>query len=219
MKRKWFETLLTTPLNSKVAVMKKLIVSLCVLSLLAGCATQIPTEALQFQPDTLANRQLQSRKYDIKSEKELLTASNNVLQDMGFNLDESNMPLGVIVASKNRDATDSGQIAGAILMAALFRVQTNYDKDQKIRASLVTKPAATNNPIQVDVTTKTGKQVKFSQPVEAPSGYVVRVTFQRLVWNQKGVLSKIEGINDPEIYQEFFDKLSKSIFLQAQNVE
>ncbi len=219
MKREWFETLLTTPLNSKVAVMKKLIVSLCVLSLLAGCATQIPTEALQFQPDTLANRQLQSRKYDIKSEKELLTASNNVLQDMGFNLDESNMPLGVIVASKNRDATDSGQIAGAILMAALFRVQTNYDKDQKIRASLVTKPAATNNPIQVDVTTKTGKQVKFSQPVEAPSGYVVRVTFQRLVWNQKGVLSKIEGINDPEIYQEFFDKLSKSIFLQAQNVE
>lgn len=219
MKREWFETLLTTPLNSKVAVMKKLIVSLCVLSLLAGCATQIPPEALQFQPDTLANRQLQSRKYDIKSEKELLTASNNVLQDMGFNLDESNMPLGVIVASKNRDATDSGQIAGAILMAALFRVQTNYDKDQKIRASLVTKPAATNNPIQVDVTTKTGKQVKFGQPVEAPSGYVVRVTFQRLVWNQKGVLSKIEGINDPEIYQEFFDKLSKSIFLQAQNVE
>ncbi len=100
--------------------MKKLIVSLCVLTLLAGCASQIPPEALQFQPDTLANRQLQSRKYDIKSEEELVTASKNVLQDMGFNLDESNMPLGVIVASKNRDATDSGQIAGAILMAALL---------------------------------------------------------------------------------------------------
>ena len=219
MKKVWFETLPTTLLNSKATVMKKLIASLCIVRLLAGCATQIPPEALQFQPDTLANRQLQSRKYDIKSEKELLSASNNVLQDMGFNLDESNMPLGVIVASKNRDATDSGQIAGAILMAALFRVQTNYDKDQKIRASLVTKPAATNNPIQVDVTTRTGKQVKFNQSVEAPNGYVVRVTFQRLVWNQKGVLSKIEGINDPEIYQEFFDKLSKSIFLQAQNVE
>jgi hypothetical protein len=199
--------------------MKKIVASFCIIALLAGCAAQIPPEALQFQPDTLANRQLQSRKYDIKSEKELLTASNNVLQDMGFNLDESNMQLGVLVASKNRDATDGGQIAGAILLAALFRVQASYDKDQKIRASLVTKPAATNNPIQVDVTTKTGKQIKFNQPVEAQNGYVVRVTFQRLVWNQRGVLTKIEGINEPEIYQEFFDKLSKSIFLQAQNVE
>jgi len=199
--------------------MKKIISCLAIIGMLGGCATQIPPEALQFQPDTLANRQLQSRKYDIKSEKELLSASNNVLQDMGFNLDESNMSLGVIVASKNRDATDGGQIAGAILMAALFRVQTSYDKDQKIRASLVTKPAATNNAIQVDVTTKTGKQVKFNQPVEASNGFVVRVTFQRLVWNQRGALTKIEGINDPEIYQEFFDKLSKSIFLQAQNVE
>lgn len=199
--------------------MKKLIASFCIIGMLAGCAAQIPPEALQFQPDTLANRQLQSRKYDIKSEKELLTASNNVLQDMGFNLDESNMQLGILVASKTRDATDGGQIAGAILLAALFKVQASYDKDQKIRASLVTKPAATNNPIQVDVTTKSGKQVKFNQSVEAQNGYVVRVTFQRLVWNQRGVLTKIEGINDSEIYQEFFDKLSKSIFLQAQNVE
>ncbi|QWD10002.1 hypothetical protein G6713_04605 [Polynucleobacter paneuropaeus] len=199
--------------------MKKIISCIAIIAMLAGCASQIPPEALQFQPDTLANRQLQSRKYDIKSEKELLTASNNVLQDMGFGLDESNMQLGVIVASKNRDATDAGQIAGAVLLAALFRVQASYDKDQKIRASLVTKPATTNNPIQVDVKTKAGKQIKFDQPVESNNGFVVRVTFQRLVWNQKGVLTKIEGINDPEIYQEFFDKLSKSIFLQAQNVE
>jgi hypothetical protein len=199
--------------------MKRIIACIAIIGMLGGCASQIPPEALQFNPDTIANRQLQSRKYEIKSEKELLTASNNVLQDMGFNLDESNMDLGVLVASKNRDATDGGQIAGAILLAALFRVQASYDKDQKIRASIVTKPAATSNPIEVEVTTKTGKQIKFNQPVNAPKGYVVRVTFQRLVWNQKGVLTKIEGINDPEIYQEFFDKLSKSIFLQAQNVE
>lgn len=199
--------------------MKKIICSFCILTTLVGCAAQIPPEALQFQPDTLANRQLQSRKYDIKSERDLLTASNNVLQDMGFNLDESNMQLGVIVASKNRDATDGGQVAGAILLAALFRVQASYDKNQKIRASLVTKPASTNNPIQVNVATQTGKQIKFNQPVEVENAHIVRITFQRLVWDQRGILTKIEGINDPEIYKEFFDKLSKSIFLQAQNVE
>ena len=89
--------------------MKKLVACAAIVGLLAGCVQPIPPEALQFQPDNLQNRQLQSRKYDIKSEKELLTASNNVLQDMGFNLDESNMPLGVLVASKSRDATEAGQ--------------------------------------------------------------------------------------------------------------
>lgn len=192
---------------------------MAVISLLAGCVQPIPPEALQFQPDTLGNRQLQSRKYDIKSEKDLLSASNNVLQDMGFNLDESNMPLGVIVASKSRDATEAGQIVGAMFMAFMFGANAaSYDKVQKIRASLVTKPASTNNPIEVDIKTKSGKQIKFDQQVEMPNSYVVRVTFQRMVWNQKGILTTIEGINEPEIYQEFFDKLSKSIFLQAQNV-
>jgi hypothetical protein len=179
--------------------MKKILIfiSLTSLLLLSGCASNtIPPEALQFQPDTLSNRQLQSRKYDIKTEKELLGASSAVLQDMGFNLDESNTTLGVIVASKSRDARDGGQIAGAVLMGVLFGANAvTYDKDQKIRASLVTKPA------------------------DGSKGYMVRVTFQRLVWNQKGILSKIEGINEKEIYQEFYDKLSKSVFLQAQNVE
>ena len=200
--------------------MKKIICCLTIAAMLAGCVGQIPPEALQFQPDNLANRQMQSRKYDIKSEKELLSASSNVLQDMGFNLDESNMHLGVIVASKSRDATDGGQVAGAILLGVLFgAAAVNYDKTQKIRASLVTKPASIKDPIHVSVATKAGKQIKFDQPVEAPNGFIVRVTFQRMVWNQRGVLTKIEGVNDADIYQEFYEKLSKSIFLQAQNVE
>ena len=199
---------------------KKAIASVCAISIFSGCATTIPPEALQMQPDTLANRQIQSRKFDIKTEKELLSASASVLQDMGFNLDESQTSLGVIVASKSRDAKEGGQIAGAILMGFLFGAAAmSYDKDQKIRASLVTKPAVTNNPIKVELTTNAGKNVKFDQQVEASSGFVVRVTFQRLVWNQNGVMTKIEGINDPSIYTEFYDKLSKSVFLQAQNVD
>jgi hypothetical protein len=199
---------------------KKTIASICAISIFSGCATTIPPEALQMQPDTLANRQQQSRKYDIKTEKELLSASASVLQDMGFNLDESQTSLGVIVASKSRSATDGGQIAGAIVMGILFgAAAVNYDKNQKIRASLVTKPAVTNNPIKVELTTNAGKNIKFDQQVDASSGFVVRVTFQRLVWNQNGVLTKIEGINDPAIYTEFYDKLSKSVFLQAQNVD
>jgi hypothetical protein len=175
---------------------KKLIcTALAGVFLVSGCATTIPPEALKFNPDTLANRQLQARKFDTKNEKELLSASAAVLQDLGFNLDESTPGLGVLVASKKRDARDSGQIAGQILLGVLFGAAAmNIDSEQLIRASLVTKPAENGN------------------------GYILRVTFQRVVWNQNKQVSKIEAINDLETYKGFFDKLSKSVFLEAQNI-
>lgn len=160
----------------------------------SGCANNtIPPAALQLQKDTLADRQLQTRRFETEDEKALLVAGSGVLQDLGFNLDESETQLGVLVGSKKRDATDAGQMAGAIAMAVLFGSDMAVDKDQLIRASLVTKQS------------KNG-------------GYLLRITFQRVVWNNKGVISKIQAIKDNDIYVQFFDKLSKAVFLDAQEI-
>lgn len=174
--------------------MKKfpLILLVTVISLTA-CMPSIPKDALTLRPDTIALRQLQTRRFDDNDEKKLLAASIAVMQDLGFTLEESEVGLGVIVASKDRDATDGGQVAGKILLAVLFGANTPIDATQKIRVSLVTRPTengATN----------------------------VRVTFQRLVWNDRGELSRIESLEDPTIYQEFFEKLSKSVFLTANQI-
>ena len=58
----------------------------------------IPKDALQFNIDTLADRQLQTRKFDIKDEKALILAGAGVLQDMGYAIDESETFQGVLVA-------------------------------------------------------------------------------------------------------------------------
>src|SRR3990172_7875325 len=114
---------------------------------------------------------------------------------MGFNIDESETKLGLIASSKMRSAQNAGQIVAAVLVAALGGGAMPVDKEQKMRASVVTRPVGTQ-----------GEYI------------AVRVTFQRIVWNTQGQVTKSESLIDPAIYQEFFDKLSKSIFLEAQEI-
>lgn len=168
------------------------------LLVLSACAT-IPKDALVLSPDSLERRQLQTRRLEGIDEKALLAAAAGVLQDLGFNIDESETKLGVIVASKDRSAITGSQVAGAVLLA-LLGTYSAIDKTQKIRVSLVTRPAHAAD----------GSRVQGS--------HLLRITIQRLVWNTDGMLTRIESIEDPEIYVEFFDKLSKSIFLELHQI-
>jgi hypothetical protein len=176
--------------------MKKMY-SLILLSvfILAGCQTKIPKEALELSPQSLEMRQLQTRYFDTTDEQTLLVSSAGLLQDLGFNIDESETELGFILGSKDRDAKNAGQIAGAILLAALTGAYMPTDDHQKMRACVLTHPAGENN-----------------QRIAA------RVTFQRIVWNTQGQISTRECITDPEVYQEFFSKLSKAVFLEANEI-
>lgn len=162
--------------------------------LLAGCEQGIPKEALQLSPDSLERRQTQTRVFETKDEAQLLSASAALLQDLGFTLDESEVALGVIVGSKDRDAVETGQVVTSIAVAVLFGASVPWDQNQKIRAAVVTRDLAERN------------------------GYAVRLTMQRIVWNTQGQVSKTEPLDEPEMYQEFFDRLSKSVFLDAHEL-
>jgi len=163
---------------------------------LAGCQQKgIPKEALMPTYVTTEQRSLQTRQYDTLNEKEILAATAGVLQDLGFTLEESETDLGLITASKARDATESGQVAGAVFMTVMFGTQFVHDKEQKIRVSVVTKKA-----------------------LEGSKKTNVRVTFQRLIWDNRGILTKMETLEDPEMYQGFFEKLSKAVFLEGNKI-
>jgi len=161
---------------------------------ITGCKS-MPKDALTLSPKSLAERQMQTRKYETGNEGKILSACAGLLQDMGFNLDESETKLGLITSSKMRSAENAGQIAGAILIALLGGGATPVDKEQKMRASVVTRPI--------------GEQANY---------VAVRVTFQRIVWNTHGQVTKSESIIDPAVYQEFFNKLSKAIFLEGHEI-
>ena len=175
--------------------------TLIAILLLAACQTatvEQQTAALTLSNENLAQRQAQSRRFDTGDERLILSAAAGVLQDLGFSIVESSAGTGLLVASKNRDAVEADQVAGQLVLAALItalggRADPVWERDQKIRISLVTKPLSAES-------------------------VIVRVTFQRIVWNTKNQISRAETIDDPVIYQEFFDKLSQSLFLEAHDI-
>ncbi len=180
--------------------MKKIIFpAILLLILFSGCAATIPEEALKLSPESLQLRQLQTKRFDT-DEKTLLSASAALLQDFGYNIDETETKVGVITSSKHRDATSAGQIVFAGIMAAFTGAVTPVDKNQLIRASVVTRP------IHIDETDKSKCQT------------AVRVTFQRVVVNTANQVTIRECIIEEGIYQQFFNKLSQSLFLEAHDL-
>jgi len=167
--------------------------------LFSACATTTPKEALQLSPESLKLRQLQTKSFDT-DEIMLLTSSASLLQDLGFNIEETSSELGVLTSSKRRDATSTAQLMGSVFVALLTGVPTSVDKEQLIRASVVT------HPINIDKNDKSKNKT------------AVRVTFQRVVTNTQGQITRQECIIDEQIYKEFFDKLSKSLFLEANDI-
>ena len=203
----------------------------------AGCVAPMPPDAFQVSDDMLGQRQRQSRRFNGIAEQDILISSSNVLQDMGFNLENSEVSLGVMTANKQRDATNAGEVVGAVVLALLFGVAAPVSKSQSIRVSLVVQPAGVDSAIAPSFAnvasasgsnpTQAAKKAVASLPpkdkqavidaAQKPGNYVVRVTFQRVVTRTDNSVY-VETIDEAEIYQEFFDKLSKSVFIEGQKI-
>jgi hypothetical protein len=174
---------------------------------------------------------MQTRRFETANYDAMLTSASAVFQDLGFNLDESERNLGVLVGSKKRSAYNPGQVAGAVFLALFTGVVTSVDKEQTIRASLVMREiedpnapkkevAKTSEPVRAH-TSKKGKGKSATAPTapaDKQASSTVRVTFQRVIINEHGQATRMEQINEPKLYQEFFDKLSQAVFLEAHEI-
>lgn len=152
-------------------------------------------DVLKLTSDSMILRQMQTRKYAISDQSKVIQSAVGLLQDDGFNIEEINSDLGVILGAKNREAVEAGQVAGAVIIAVIFGVSVPIDKEQKMSASIVVSEAPSD-----------------------PNSTIMRVTFSRLVWNTANELSKAQRLENPEIYQTFFSKVSKSLFLTEQQI-
>jgi hypothetical protein len=72
-------------------------------------------------------------------------------------------------------------------------------KDQTIRVSLVVRP------------------VRLPDGTPSHKEHCVRITVQRIVRRTDNSIVA-RGLNDPELFRQFFERVSKSVFLEAQNI-
>ncbi len=174
-------------------------------ALLVACQS-LPEDAFRLSESALELREIQSRTYEDVSDIEILSASSGVLQDLGYAIDEVEKELGVLSASKRADAGSDVEKIGKLALDVfdcLVTIMLGCENDsytsskdvQDIKMTLVVLP----------------------EP-EQENAYRVRLTMQRIVWAMDGDLYEQETINDPKVYQAFFDKLSKSVFLEKEGV-
>lgn len=191
-------------LDLKVTRVARRFCAICLVFVVSGCITpndyalKIGGPPLSDGETILSVRALQSRHFETLETKILIDASTATLQDLGFNIHTTSAEFGVISGSKDRDAVETAQVAGQFALAILAALAGSshsmiYDESQQINVSLVIN--------KIDNTSSE-----------------VRVFFDRHITNNHGVLWRAEVVKDPEIYQQFFGKLSASVFLEANEI-
>lgn len=166
------------------------------LLIFSGCDA-IPEDALRINKMTLEDKQLQTQMFETSDEERILSASASILVDDGFYVVERKTDLGLLVASKERDVIDAGDILFSVAVG--FAVQQSLSSNPKRiiteSASVVTSPAG-----------ETGERT------------AVRVTFYKVSRYTSGRVSWRGKLNDPNMYQEFFDKLSKAVSMEEHGI-
>ena len=174
--------------------------TLLLMAVLGGCATSVPEAALRLPESTLEVRAIQSRTLEAPSETDILAATIAVLQDMEFNIDRIEKPLGVITASKVTDADSDGEKVGLFFLDLLCAMgggggcgaMSSAQDDQHITMTMVVLPSL------------------------ARSGeYTARITIQRVIYDKMDRIKVLERVDNAETYQQIFDNLRKSLYIQV----
>lgn len=194
---------------------------LTTLLLAGGCTSPAPRstskEFFRLTEDSAANKSMQTRRFEISDGDELLSASAAALQDLGFQVTEADRTLGFLRAAKERSARETGQewnravtafvtFAVSVFAGANTTLIMPIDLHQQINASLIAHPLERS---------------------EDGARFEVRVMFYRLVWKGEGQSGDtyippgeqmMEMIRDAEMYQRFFARLNKSVFLEGEKI-
>jgi hypothetical protein len=168
----------------------------------SGCVPPKPPPKTQLEV-----RAYQTRDFDTADTQQVMKAMLNVLQDDGYVVKNAVVDLGLITAAKEIDVAPGrsssggfGGLGGGIIIGGPGPggVIVGSDGPQTFR--------------KTEVRDFTGNVSAFGKQTR------VRVSFQRKLLDNRGGVVEVEAIDDAEFYQDFFSRMSKSVFLQQEQL-
>lgn len=156
----------------------------------SACATK-KQDVLGLPPVDASNHYRQTHVFNTGDRGRVLSAAVTTLQELGYNITVAESQLGLVTASKTINNTNAFDTALATLGAILREETTARKQTQEITISIVVLPS------------QTGENTR------------IRTAFQRTTRDTQGTISKNETLTDPELYRSFYQRVSKSHFLQA----
>ena len=178
------------------------------LALAAGCMP--PAKP---QPTQLEVREYQTRTFDTADTALVMKAMLNVLQDDGFVVKNAVVDLGLLTAQRESDLAPGrsggdggfgnifGGLGGIVIGGGRGPGGVVVGGSQQEAAFPKT-----------EVRDFTGNISAFGRHTK------VRVSFQRKVLDSRGQVVEVEPVTELQIYQSFFSRMDKSLFLQQENL-
>jgi uncharacterized lipoprotein YmbA len=148
------------------------------------------TISQQSRPKTqLQIREFQTRTFLTPETNEVLSAVVDAFQDEGFMVKNVVPQVGLVSATREVDVEDHDQV---FFQTFFYGHNAQWSKNAAIEAT-------------ANVKTQNGKTK-------------VRLTFQEKIINNRGGTDTVDTIENPKFYQNFFDKIGKSIFIEEQKI-
>lgn len=169
--------------------MKKILMVVSTLGICSIMLTGCVPQKTEEPMTQLQVREIQSRDFETTDSKLVMKSMMNVLQDEGFIIKNAVLELGLLSAEKNVDVENKTQ---AVFSALLGDPNARWSKFQILEAS--------------------------ANVSEFGSKTRVRMNFQIKTIDNFGCPKDVVTIRDSLYYQVFFDKVSKGVFLQEQEI-
>ena len=201
-----FQTLILTGLTS------------CFVLINSGCTYSLPKHAFMINEPVLKKRVIQTQRFENIEKKQLVSAIVGLMQGLNFKLDEGDNDLGLLVGSKRRSF---------IVYLPVTRYEMRYEPSSTIINGQIVN---TSDWVRVPVTTYEPfvfiEETRMSiiiYPIfqnknksKTKKDFLVRANFQQMTWNEStGGVTQAGPFGDLAFYQDFFSKLSKSVFLET----
>ncbi|CAK7192570.1 hypothetical protein COMNV_00774 [Commensalibacter sp. Nvir] len=192
----------------------KIFAASCFFYLVSCSSSSTLIQRMSITPQRLAQQAIQSRTYATNNLTDILRAVAMVMQDQHYTIREVNVHLGTIIADQTNELGRPLEIFGTPLT---YFDSPNYPiVDFTFGAPFFSFGPDPDLPY---VQRQLSSAFAIVYPNEEKQGSTLRLTFSARSFLNNGQLAKVWTIDKPLMYQNFFNDVTKALYLQGSKIK